>query len=364
MRVGIDARMLFYSGIGTYLRSLLCEYAKDTSNEYVLVGDKGDLAPYGRNKNFDVLPCPVPVYGLREQAALPPRIKGIPVFHSPHYNAPLLYKGKLIVTVHDIIHLVFPEYLSRHLARAYASFMIRAVTRKASVVITDSECSKRDIVRHFGTSPEKIRVIPLGVDKRFCKITDEAALGSFCKKYRLEKGYILYVGNLMPHKNARGLLKVFSSLLKTKGFTQGLVIASAGKSPPPAIISLINELGLKTRVDFLPFIPDEEMPLLYNCATLFVLPSHYEGFGLPLLEAMASGTTAVAVGSSSIPEVAGDGALLVFPRDDAALEKAVSSLLTEEGLRIKLINKGFLQAKKFSWERTARETIEVYEEAP
>ena len=360
MRIGIDARMLFYSGIGTYLRSLLCEYTKDTSNEYVLVGDKGDLALYGRNKRFDVLPCSVPVYGLREQAALPPRIKGIPVFHSPHYNAPLLYRGKLIVTIHDIIHLVFPEYLSRPAARTYASFMIRAVTKRASVIITDSECSKRDIIRHFGTCPEKIRVIPLGVDKRFRRITDEAALGSFCEKYRLEKGYILYAGNLMPHKNIPGLLKAFSSLSKAKGFTQRLVIAPAGKGPPPALISLISELGLKTRVDFLPFIPDEEMPLLYNCAALFVLPSLYEGFGLPLLEAMASGTPAVAVGSSSIPEVAGDGALLVSPRDDAALEKAVSGLLTEESLRIKLIGRGFLQARKFSWEATARETIKVY----
>ncbi len=359
MRVGIDARMINYSGIGRYIRSLLGEYSKlPTSNEVFVFGNPKELGEY---KHFKVKKLTAPIYSISEQILSPLRIGRLPVFHAPHYNAPLFLRGKLVVTIQDIIHIKFPEYLPSRKAYLYARYMYRRVTEKAEKLITASEHTKSDLVEYFNVCAEKIEVIPYGVDEKFHPVEDEDLLSSFRKKHNLPQDFILYVGNLKSHKNLGILLRAFKLLRTQKKVEESLVLTTGGKSADE-LLRQVHDEGIEQWVKVLPFMPDEELALLYNCARLFAFPSLYEGFGLPPLEAMASGVPVVCSNAASLPEVVGEAAIMCDPADYEAFADGMYRLLADDSLRSKLIAEGRKRAKLFSWAETGKGTMSVYSE--
>ncbi len=359
-KIGFDARMADYSGIGTYIKNLLLEYGRLGFLNFVTV--------YGCRKNprmeeiagGGVINAPAPVYSVSEQLFFALKAGGRGgIFHSPHYNAPLLAGGKLVVTIHDLTHLKMPETLPSAAAGAYARTMLPMVSRKASKIITSSESVKSDIMEILKTPEEKINVIPLAAGREFAPVEDEGRIAVFREKYNLPEGFILYAGNMKKHKNLDVLIEAYKNLRKKGRIETPLVFSTAGR-PDSSLIGKTAELGLSGSVRFLPFIPDEEMPLLYNAARMFVFPSKSEGFGLPVLEAMACGVPCAASNAASVPEVAGDAAVLCEPESAGDFEEAIYNIMTDSNLRDSLRKKGLARAAGFSWEAAAGETINVY----
>jgi len=284
---------------------------------------------------------------------------GVDVAHVPYFAPPLRPTTPIVVTIHDLIPLILPAYRGPLLVRLY-THLVAAATRRADAIIADSEASKRDIVRLLGIPDERVQVIYLAVDRRFRPITDKAHLEDVRQKYCLPANYILYLGGFDQRKNLATLLKAFKRL------TSDMQLVIAGRLPArdtpffPDPRRMVREFGLEGRVAFIGWVLEEEKPALYSMAKVFVFPSLYEGFGLPPLEAMACGTPVVASNVSSLPEVVGDAGLLVDPCDAAGLAEAMAALLDDEQLREGLGQKGLEQARRFSWEETARETLKVY----
>lgn len=360
-RIGFDARMTGYTGIGTYIKNLLSEYRKLGFLKFVSVYGRGEdeflrgLPPGG------VIEARQPVYSLSEQLFFARETAKKPggVFHSPHYNAPLLFRGKLVVTIHDLTHLKIPEYLPSAKAGVYARLMLGAASRKASMIITSSESVKSDIIKILGAPEDKVSVIPLAAGKEFKPAADKAETEKFREKYGLPEGFILYAGNMKKHKNLGVLLEAYNNLLKKRKLDAPLVFSTAGRIDP-SLVRKSSSMGISGSVKFLPFIPDDEMPLLYNAAAMFVFPSLSEGFGLPLLEAFACGVPCAASNAASLPEVAGGAAVLCDPGSAGDFEKAIYDIMSDSSLRESLSRRGLARAKSFSWEKTAGETINVY----
>jgi glycosyltransferase involved in cell wall biosynthesis len=262
-----------------------------------------------------------------------------------------------VMVVHDLIPLHLPGSFPRQYL--YFRHVVPRILRASRAVVTDSESTKRDVVRFYGIDPTRVSVVPCGYDRaRFHVGIDPSAV---MHKHGLGP-YVLFVGNLFPHKNLPVLLEAFQLL--TKRFPHSLVIA--GKKDPryyPSLAARASALREPGRVRFLDYVPAEDLPALYAGAAALVLPSLYEGFGLPVLEAMACGTPVIASRAGSIPEAAGDGALLVEPSDVRALAAAIQTVLDDPGEREGLRRRGFAQVVRFGWERTALEMLEVLREA-
>jgi len=346
------------SGIGEYLAQMMARLPKHLPRaSWTVFGDppRSVLPPNSR-----LVRVRSRIYSVSEQVSIPVAALGkdLSVYFSPHYNAPLLVPAPLVVTVHDLIHLLFPEYLPspRVAARAYAWFMLKAVCRRARKVLTISENTARDLARMLKVPRMKIKVVPLGVDEVYSPVRSPGALGEFRRKMGLSRGYLLYVGNLKPHKNVEALVRVFALLNRP-----GLKLVLSGREDPDyrGVRLAVRAGGLENRVVFIANTSRQQRRLLYAGADLFVFPSLYEGFGLPPLEAMACGTPVVASNASSIPEVTGDAAILVNPRDDGALLRAIKAVMERRSLRALLSRKGLARARPFSWDCTASRTAEI-----
>jgi glycosyltransferase involved in cell wall biosynthesis len=282
--------------------------------------------------------------------------------HSPHHTAPLLVAGcRRVVTFHDLTFFILPERYPRT-RLAYFRSVSWATAKAADMLICPSQAVRDDIVRILRAPPEKVRAIAEAAAPAFRPIDDSAVVDRLRYKHVLPDRFVLSVGSLEPGKNRTTLLKAFAEL-RRRGVEHKLVVAGQRAWKYGDDFRLAEELGLKGDVIFTGYVSPEEMPALYAAADLFVFPSLYEGFGLPVLEAMACGVPVVASNVSSIPEVAGDAALLVGPRDAAALCDAMERILKDSDLRATLRHRGLERAATFSWERAARETLAVYEEA-
>lgn len=355
MKIGVDFRMGGHSGIGRYLTELYARLPKFLPGaEFVFFGH----APHSAPRRSLAVPAHAAIYGIREQMELPARAAGrdLSIFHSPHWNAPLAVPAPLAVTVHDIIHVLFPEYLPRPraISRAYARILIRAACMRARVVFTVSESSRRDLVRILGVDPRKIVVTPNGVDRGFRPVNEPGKLDAFRRSRGLQGGYILYVGNLKPHKNIEALVRAFSAGLLPQEMK--LVLAGREEARYRGVRNEVKRLGLGKRVVFSRFSALGELRMLYAGARVLVLPSLYEGFGLPILEAMACGTPVVASRTSSIPEVVGNAGLLYPPRDGKALARAIRDASQKRDLRLRLRARGLKRVRLFDWDETARLT--------
>jgi glycosyltransferase involved in cell wall biosynthesis len=266
------------------------------------------------------------------------------------------------VTIHDCIHLRFPQYLPHKGAHAYARIFLWTATHQADRIITVSEASKRDILQYFRIPPEKIEVIYNGIDDRFWTSPSEEAIGRVRERYQLTDPFVLYAGNIKPHKNLDRLIEAFHQL-RTEGFDQlKLLIIGDEVSKYATLRRAVHRYKLHKHVRFFGFVPDHTLAALYRLANVFVFPSLYEGFGLPPLEAMASGTPVVTSNVSSLPEVVGDAAVLIDPHDPEAIADGIRRVLTDATLREQLRAKGFARAKEFSWVRSAERVRAIYAE--
>lgn len=288
-------------------------------------------------------------------------LAGADVFHCSDV---LLYKPRgvpTVITVHDLSTLLFPE-LHVHNTIEMHERKMHFVRTQADLVIAVSENTRRDVIKHLDVPPERVRVVYEAAGEQFHPIEDAHTVAAIAHRYRLEpNSYVLTVGTLEPRKNQIRLVEAFH-LLSQRGVTRGLKLVLAGGKGwlYDNLFQRVEELGLTEDVIFTGVVPDEDLPALMNGALVFVYPSLYEGFGLPALEAMACGVPVITSNASSLPEVAGDAALLVDPYDVEGLAEAMRSLIESEETRSDLREKGLAQAARFSWERTARETLAAY----
>jgi len=366
LRIAIDARKLRDYGIGTYVRNLLRHLSRiDSATEYVLLcngEDCGTLEALGGN--FRTVADSSAPYSVREQLSVPLdlRREGIDLFHAPHYVLPPLTPCRSVVTIHDCIHLRFPQYLPNRLAYGYARASMWVATHRSSRVLTVSEASKRDILRYFRIPPAKIDVIYNAIDERYGEAPDDEEVARVRERYQLNDPFVLYAGNIKPHKNLERLIEAFHELRKGDLEHVKLLIIGDEISKYATLRRAVHHFKLHKHVRFFGFVPDKTLAVLYRLASVFVFPSLYEGFGLPPLEAMASGTPVITSNVSSLPEVVGDAALLIDPYDAAGIAAAMRRVLTEPALREDLRRRGLQRVQEFSWERSVRRVREIYGE--
>jgi len=340
--IAIDARMILDTGIGTYIRHLI-----DSINYTFAIGEKVYLRDYfSENK---VIPHKCSDYSIIEQILFPYkklRMGQIDILHVPYLNIPIFYRGKLAVTIHDLTPLKFPQFLPTKLHYVYCRFMIWLACKKAGKILTVSENTKKDIISFFNVDPNKISVTPLAAGEEFIH-KDKSEVLYLQEKYNIpaDKKVILYVGNLLPHKNLNRLLKAFDLLKNNDGCKLILV----GKIFEKRLqLDLNKQIVISTGV-----VSQEELIDFYNLADLLVFPSMYEGFGLPVLESFACGTPVACSRTSSLPEVGGEFAFYFDPSDEndmaIQIEEALKSKQTPEELRD--------YALRFSWKKTAEQTL-------
>jgi glycosyltransferase involved in cell wall biosynthesis len=282
------------------------------------------------------------------------------VFHATDNWLPPLRQAKTVITIQDLTHLFFPEY-HLPLNRWYLRLMLPRFLRRASAVIAASESTRRDIERQIKIPAEKLSVIYHGVNPSYHPITNAAVLAEVRARYRLPKEYVLYLGTIEPRKNLPTVLEAYHALLAQTAPLPDLVIAGRKGWRYQPVFDQVQALGLEARVHFTDWVAEEDAPAIMNAARAFVYPSHYEGFGLPPLEAMACGLPVICSNASSLPEVVGQAGLLLPPDDPHAWVEALSRVLSDATLSGALRARGLAQASRFTWEATARQTLAVYE---
>lgn len=288
------------------------------------------------------------------------------VHYLAHVDASFLTPCPYIVSVMDTITLSAKKLYSapQRVKHLIMHDIYKHIVRRAAKVIAISEQTKKDIMKYYEIPSDKISVVPLAVEQRFSKQWLPTDIRNFRLRFKLPETFILYVGGIDPRKNVKIIFQTMKALIETGQHCPILVFAGRIEQEReyPEMMKFIRTLDIKHLIKFLGYVPDEDLPLLYQSSTTFVYPSRYEGFGLPILQAMAAGTPVITTKLSSIPEVAGDAALYIDPDDPATLIQALQALQTNNDLRSSLIVSGKQQAGKFSWKRTANETIDVYRE--
>jgi glycosyltransferase involved in cell wall biosynthesis len=369
VRFGIDATALPLqrTGVANYIFGLLGGLAAvDRDNAYTVFAKPVHIGQFGIDQaNFELVPVDLRARGLRlawEQVGLPRQVRArrLDVLHSPHYTMPIRHASRAVVTFCDMTFLLHPE-LHQPIKRVYFPAMMRWSAHHADRLITISESTRADLVRLRRIAPERVTAVPLAAGEDYRPVpaaeTEEA-----CARHGLRPGhYILYVGVLEPRKNIDRLVTAFGRVAGRIGDLE-LVIAGKQGWMYDRIFEQVTALGLADRVRFTGYVPQQDLPGLYGGARVFVYPSRYEGFGLPVLEAMRCGVPVVTTNVSSMPEVAGQGALLVDPDDVDGLAGAMLRLIEDPTLAQDLARRGREQAARFSWERCAIETRRVYEQ--
>jgi glycosyltransferase involved in cell wall biosynthesis len=368
--IGIDASAIPPNrvGAGNYTFHLVRSLAElDHKNTYYVFGNPGHIREWSfRKPNWHAVPTSFanrPQRLLWEQIGLPRECRRLrlDVLHSPHYTSPVWKTTASVVTIHDMIFFLHPGFHTRMKGMLFPA-IIRRSCRTADHLIADSRSTAADMKRVLGPDLDehKVTVVPLGVAEYFVPIGDGAAVARVCDAYGIRRdGYLLYVGVLEPRKNIPTLLRAFRHVLSSVPGLQ-LVLAGQRGWKDGEVFDTIARLSLADSVVVTGHVPEADLPALYNGARVFVYPSLYEGFGLPVLEAMACGTPVVTAATSSTGEVAGDAAVTVDPRDEAALGRALVAASGDSTLRARLRQLGLSRAREFSWQRTARETLAVY----
>lgn len=340
-RIVVDARMINMSGIGIFIKNNI------KAGLYTdALGNSGEI--HAVNADLNVIEYNEKIYGLKEQLRFPYKaLRQIKpdVLHVPHYNVPIFYRGKMVVTIHDLTHLVYPEFLPNKLAYWYARIMFGIAIKKAYKIMTVSESTKKDILKYYKhTNPDKIFVIYSTILPQY-KNKDKKEVVYLYEKFNIpqDKKLVMYVGNLKPHKNLKRLLEAFSKIDDLEN-TRLLLVGKAFKNYD--LNDIEHKLGLSEKIIYTGAVSDEELVDFYNLADLFVFPSLYEGFGLPPLEAMACGTPVIASNTSSMPEVLGEAAHYFNPLCVEEMTKAINEELAIEKEKNPLIKKGFEQVKK------------------
>lgn len=370
MRIGIDAR--FYSssatGIGRYTAELIDHLLKiDTKNHYTLFFNDPHFDEFTPPRpGVEKVRANIPHYSFAEQWKYWRILSGsnLDVMHFTHFNAPILYRKPSVVTIHDLTLTLFPgKKMVAAWHRLGYNVTIRCVVNKARRIIAVSEHTAKDLTRLLHVDRSKIRVIHEGVSAGFHPIKDAHLLETFREDYGLTKPYLLYTGVWRNHKNLVNLIRAFGILKRDYDFPGWLVIT--GKEDPwyPEVRQTVAEEKLEGEVRFTGLIPEEDLVLLYNAALVYVLPSLYEGFGLPALEAFASGVPLAASQSSSLPEICGENNAVFFdPKNPQDIAQKIADLIKDKEKMAELRERGLARAKDFSWEKMAHSTLATYNE--
>jgi glycosyltransferase involved in cell wall biosynthesis len=348
--IAIDYRMSRSSGIGVYLRHLVRHLADEYQADFRLTLLGGDsVSGVAGHK-----PCRSPIYSLAEQVELPARIpRSTDIFWSPNYNAPIVSRGRLVVTVHDACHLALPDLLGSRLKERYARLMFGNVKRRAARVICDSKFTAAEVARLTGLAPKKMTVIYPGLSSNW-------RLPSALPR-PIAAPFVLFVGNVKPHKNLGRLLQAFEILRDRIPHTLAIVGKREGFiTPDRSVIARAERLG--DRVFFTGEVSDELLRSYYAYSELLVLPSLYEGFGFPPLEAMAAGIPVAASTAGSIPEVCGEAAAYFNPYSIEEMAAVIERTLSDQPLRSRLLELGKRQIARYSWTDTAAQVASVFRE--
>ena len=368
MKIAIDARMYGNeecTGIGTYIKNLTDNLFRiDENNEYIIFLREPEFSKFTPpNERVAKVKVSARWYSYAEQFVLPFQLtkEKFDLIHYPHFNSPIFFPKKSICTIHDVTPLSFPGHkMSSIIRRLGYKAVFNATLRKVATIIAVSNNTKQEIIKHFNVNPKKIVITHEGVDERF-KIIDDCDIISKVKtQFGLAKPYIFYVGVWRSHKNIEGLVKTFNLLKKKYNLPHQLVLGGREDLHYTLVRNAINESPFKNEIITLGYVADNQLPILYNAADVFVLPSFIEGFGLIAIEAQSCGCPVASTNTSSMPEVLGNSALFFNPYNHEEMAEQIYQILSNEKLRQELIAKGLENVKRFSWRQCAEETLKVY----
>ncbi|OGW17187.1 MAG: hypothetical protein A3G93_11785 [Nitrospinae bacterium RIFCSPLOWO2_12_FULL_45_22] len=363
MKIGIMLRHINeLGGIVVYTVNLIEELLKnDSKNEYVFIYNRPEfLGRYSGYHNVREKVVKMPNKLLWDQFAVPvvARKEKLDLIFNPKLSIPLFTHCKTILVYHGAEQFAVPELFKWH-DRMYFKTIVPFYFAKADAVISMTYKGSKDLTRLVGANEKKITAIYESHHNRFRVIEDQKALKKIREKYRLPEKFILFVGGLAPLKNFGNLLRAYQKL--DKKISINLVAVGFKRWKFESDLRLINELKLDGKVIFTGFVPDEDLPAIYSLAHQFILPSFYEGFGIPVLEAMACGCPVITSTTGCSSEVSGDAAVLIDPRDVDGIAEAMYKIAVDTDLRNKMVEKGLKRAKDFSWEKCARETLALFE---
>jgi len=370
MRIGIDARMYgdAVTGIGIYTKNLIDYLLKiDTKNEYVIF-----LLP----KNFDKfqtsnqkvkkIKVNIHWYSFAEQFKLPRILlrEKIDLMHFPHFNVPIFYPKKFICTIHDITPKFFPGHLRKKSIKRKIGYWLvfKLGIKRAKTIISVSQHTKNHLIKYYKLKSEKIKVIYPGLNQNLQPVQNYGIINKLREKYDITKPFIFYVGLWRDHKNLPGLVEAFEILLKKYKLDMQLVLGGQDDPNYPQARQTWEKLNLDKDIIRPGFISNEELPIFYNAAEVFVLPSFNEGFGLVAIESVACGTPVVASETTSILEVLDNSALYFDPNNIEEMASKINKVVTDKNLSNQLVKKGQEIIKKYNWQNLAQQTLNIYEE--
>ncbi len=374
LRIGIDytSAVNQNAGIGRFVRSLVgALLERDQQNRYLLLHaapNPGATPRFPTGRNVGRLPLRLTerwVNILWHRGRLPLPIDWLTgpldIFHSPDFVLPPVRRARSILTVHDLAFLLYPEYAHDRL-RAYLEKAVPRSVHRADFVVADSENTRNDVIVLLGVSPERVTVVPGGVDASFKPVEDPGRLAALRRQIGLdeETPFILFVGVLEPRKNLAGLIAAFGILKARRSLPHKLLVVGRKGWLWEGIMERAEQSSVRDDIIFAGFVPEGELPTLYSAAETFAFPSHYEGFGLPILEAMACATPVVASRASSLPEVVGDAGLQVDPADAEGLADALELLAVNPEVRADFRRRGLERAGTFTWSAAADGLLDVY----
>ena len=363
MRIGLEVSPLAInsSGIPNYILRLLHGFASiDKENQYFLYTNRPIPFDLGLPDNFRtvILKRPLPRFQMWFQIELPHRLKkdGIDVFHGLFSRLPFVLPVPSVITVHDLSGYKMPRLHKRK--THFTNLMYPFYVKKASRIIAVSEFTAKELASCFPETSSKTTVVHEAAPTEYSEVTEESELSRIREKYNLPPRFFLFLGTLEPRKNLPGLLEAF--LQMADSVPHSLVISGAVGWKTGELFDKLKMSGAEDRIRLTGFVDRKDIPALLSLADIFLYPSLYEGFGLPILEAMACGTPVITSNTSSMPEVAGGAALLVDPGSPESISNAIMTLAHDEGRRTLLREKGLVRAGEFSWEKSAKETLQVY----
>ena len=370
MSIGVDIRRAGGFGVGIYTKNLVQSLARvGPQHRYVLVGSRenrrnlGELGPSFRlepyERRYDSLRSHLD-YGFLL------RRLGLDVFHMPHRWAPLTIPGPYVVTLHDLNYVLFPPEEGYPLVEKVRYWALKRGLKKAAKVIAVSQATKRDAVTHMGLPESKFRVIYDAVDENIAQAVTDEQRREALERYSINEPFVLYAGRIQVHKNVPRLIEAFAYLKAQlenhpKYHSLKLIVIGDDINRFPSVRHAMMRTRIQDSIRFLGFVPLETLRVFYDQATAFLFPSLYEGFGMPPLEAMVHGTPVVTSAASSLPEAVGDAAELVNPENVFDIARGLRKVLLDDEYRAELRSRGFERVKKFSWDRSAREVLEVYQ---
>lgn len=372
MKIGIDARMYgakSTTGIGVYIEQLTNQlFEIDSANQYYLfLRDSAfrDFKP--PHSRVVKVRAEIPWYGYQEQLKMPNLLRRyqLDLVHFPHFNVPILYRGKYVVTIHDITPKFFPgPVVKKSIIRKLAyNWVFNHGIKNAQRIIAISKHTKNNLIKYFDVKEDKIEVVYPGLTKSQA-VPNQQTSQAVLQKYQITKPFIFYVGVWRNHKNLPALIKAFDIFKKRFGLDYQLVLA--GKNDPryPEIQAAINQAKFKSDIITPGFVTEQELPIFYQAADLFVLPSFCEGFGLVAIEALAYGTPVIGSNTTSLPEVIGAGGKFFDPKDIDQIAIIMKEVIVNDQLAKNLVNQGQKQITKYNWTSAARETLAIYQSDP